>query len=203
MSVRPRLLVELGVRGGASTFVLERVARLVGARLVSVDMDDCSRVCSWNRWHFVQSDDIAFAKAFPDWCAARQIQPCIDFLFIDTSHLFEHTVQEIDAWFPFLSDHARVAFHDTNIQKVYLRRDGSRGAGWANQRGVIAALEKHFGVPFNEQAYFVEVMNGWLIRHDPVCCGFTVLTKFHPGADSSDTIRPRHAPGELSNVMPR
>src|SRR5258708_24796497 len=41
MEMEPQLIVELGVRTGESTFVFERVARLCGARLVSVDIDDC------------------------------------------------------------------------------------------------------------------------------------------------------------------
>jgi cephalosporin hydroxylase len=177
MTARPRLIVELGVRGGASTFVLERVARLSGAALVSVDIDDCSRASAWKQWLFVQSDDIPFAQAFPGWCADRGLRPRIDFLFVDTSHLFEHTVAEIDHWFPFLAEPATVAFHDTNIQPVYRRRDGSRGIGWHRQRGVMTAIERYFGTAFDERSNFVELQKGWLINHDPLCGGFTVLTR--------------------------
>lgn len=41
--LRPRLIVELGVRGGQSRAVLERAARISRSVLVSVDLDDCKR----------------------------------------------------------------------------------------------------------------------------------------------------------------
>jgi len=177
--VQPRLIVELGVRGGESTFVLERVARLCDAHLVSVDIAECLRRSPWDKWVFVKRDDIAFAAEFPGWCAARQMPAAIDFLFIDTSHLFDHTLREIQAWFPLLSARAKVAFHDTNQRRIYRRRDGSIGLGWPN-RGVIAALEKHFATTFHEQVDFVDVRDGWLIRHHAGCNGFTLLSRL-PG----------------------
>jgi len=108
--MRPRLIVELGVRKGQSTFVFERVARLFDAALVSVDIEDCMQASSYPHWHFVQSDDVAFARRFPAWCAEHDLPAQIDVLFIDTSHVYEHTVQEIDAWFPLLAKHALVFF---------------------------------------------------------------------------------------------
>ncbi len=177
MSARPGLIVELGVRGGSSTFVLERVARLSGSKMVSCDYDDCSKSCQWSAWIFVQGDDVAFGKSFPDWCAARGMSPAIDLLYIDTSHLYEHTVQEIEAWFPHLSDMAKVIFHDTNMGQIYPHRDGSYGWGWDNHRGVIASIEKKLGANFDEKKAFEEVVNGWLVKHDPVCNGMTVLTR--------------------------
>jgi hypothetical protein len=71
--LRPKLIVELGVRGGASTFVFERAAALCSATLVSVDIDDCSAVSHYARWHFVRGDDVAFAAHFQDFCRGRNI----------------------------------------------------------------------------------------------------------------------------------
>jgi hypothetical protein len=36
-------------------------------------------------------------------CRGRNIAASIDLLFIDTSHYYEHTVLEIQSWFPLLS----------------------------------------------------------------------------------------------------
>jgi hypothetical protein len=174
---QPKLIVELGVRGGDSTFVFERVARLCEASLVSVDIDDCSRVSAYERWHFVREDDITFAARFQTWCRDNSIEPSIDVLFIDTSHLYEHTQQEIAAWFPFLSDTARVFFHDTNLKLLLHRRDGTMTLGWDNQRGVIRALEEHLGVSLPEKRDFIDSRRGWLIRHYANCSGLTILTK--------------------------
>ncbi len=102
----------------------------------------------------------------------------IDVLFIDTSHLFEHTHSEITAWFPFLSSRAKVFFHDTNLKRVYFRKDGSMGIGWNNGRGVIRAVERYLNRTFNERANLVDFSPGWLVRHFPYCAGFTILEKF-------------------------
>ncbi len=98
-------------------------------------------------------------------------------LFIDTSHLYEHTKQEIASWFPFLATNARVFFHDTNLKQVYFRRDGTMGLGWENERGVIRAIEEHFGVSLPEKRDFVDAREGWLIRHYANSSGLTVLTR--------------------------
>ncbi len=177
LSVSPQLIVELGVRTGESTRVLAKVASLCASRLVSVDVDECSGVCDLPGWLFAQGDDIEFAKSFPAWTRERGLPDKIDFLFIDTSHLYEHTVAEIQHWFPYLSPRAKVAFHDTNQRRVYFRRDGSVGLGWNNARGVVAALEHHFNVRFAERHDFTEQLPGWLIQHQACCSGFTVLTR--------------------------
>ncbi len=176
----PDLIVELGVRGGESTFVFERVARLCDAKLISVDINDCSKASSYENWTFVKSDDVEFARAFPRWCEDRGIDPSIDILFIDTSHLFEHTLSEIEHWFPYLSKKAKVFFHDTNLRTIFFRKDGSMGLGWNNKRGVIRALECFFNRRFNERANFTDLVNGWLIRHYANCSGLTILEKLNP-----------------------
>lgn len=177
IAVRPELIVELGVRTGESTFVFERVARLCGSKLLSVDIQDCSTVSSYRDWIFEKSDDIDFAKRFQTWCVQHNIKAQIDVLFVDTSHLFEHTVEEIKHWFPFLSDISKVFFHDTNLKRANFRKDGSILVGRDNKRGVIGALEEFFGRSFNENEQFIDWGKGWAISHYPYCAGLTVLEK--------------------------
>lgn len=177
LSMSPRVIVELGVRGGESTFVMERVAALFSSKLVCVDIEDCDSSCAYEDSIFVKSDDIEFARRFESWCAENGIDPRIDVLMIDTSHLYEHTVQEIEHWFVFLADRAKVLFHDTNLCEVYRRRDGSLGMAWDNERGVIRALEDFFGTSFDEKEDFVDYRRGWLIKHHAVCSGLTILER--------------------------
>lgn len=177
LAVRPQLIVELGVRGGDSTFVLERVARLCGSRLVSVDKEDCSVISSWRKWLFVRSDDIAFAQRFLAYCDETHIPQKIDVLCIDTSHHLDHTAREIECWFPFLSDRAKVFFHDTNMKRIYARKDGSFGIGHTSTREVMLVLENFFRRKFNEDRDFTDYEPGWLITHHHLCSGFTILAK--------------------------
>lgn len=179
---KPRLIVELGVRSGESTFALERAARLCKSTLVSVDIEQTSYRSSFRDWFFVCKDDIAFAQEFPQWCAQRNLPSKVDLLFIDTSHLYEHTCKEIESWFPLLSPQAKVIFHDTNLKKYYKRKDGTIGFGWDNQRGVIRAIEDFLGKTYDEAREFADIRNGWLIRHVPHCNGLTILTSL--GLDS-------------------
>ncbi|HVY71449.1 MAG TPA: class I SAM-dependent methyltransferase [Verrucomicrobiae bacterium] len=181
LPLRPKLIVELGVRGGESTFVFERVARLCGSDLLSLDLDDCSAVINYDKWHFVRADDVEFAGRFAEWCRSRGIEPAIDVLFIDTSHIYEHTLAEIRAWFPLVGPRGKVFFHDTNQRHIYRRRDGSFGLAWTNDRGVIRALEDYFQHPFNEGVNFTDTRDGWLIEHHAYCSGMTMLTRVPTG----------------------
>ena len=174
---KPQLIVELGVRGGASTFAFGRAARHCGSTLISADLDDCSSILRDATWHFYRGDDIEFAELFPTFCKQRGVQPSIDLLFIDTSHYYEHTVQEIAAWFPFLSARAKVIFHDTNLRLIGPRKDGCFALAWDNQRGVIRAIEEFLGIHIDERREWTAFASGWLVRHWPNCNGLTILDR--------------------------
>jgi len=178
LNLPAKMIVELGVEDGESTFVLENVARLWNARLISVDIADCKKVSSYRKRLFIQMDDIAFAREFSHFCEVHNIEPGIDILFIDTSHLYNHTVQEIQSWFPFLSAHSKVIFHDTNMKEIFQRKDGSTGRGWNNERGVIRAIEEYFNRNFNEEVNFIEIIDGWFIRHYAHCNGLMILERY-------------------------
>src|SRR5262249_18450510 len=75
---RPKLIVELGTRGGESTRSLLAAAHISKATMLSVDIGDCGRVevPHRERWNFVRSDDVAFGKnGFAGWCTSRGLQP--------------------------------------------------------------------------------------------------------------------------------
>lgn len=174
---QPALVVELGTRVGFSTKILVKAAAKHQAHVVSVDIDDCSGVVDYDRWRFVQRDDVAFAREFVAWAGAAGLPTSIDVLFIDTSHHYAHTVEEIASWFPLLSLNATVLFHDTNMQRFYRRRDNTVGVGSRNQRAVIRAIEEHIGGAIDETQSFVGRIGAWDIEHEPRCSGFTVLRR--------------------------
>lgn len=161
----PKLIVELGVRGGDSTFALERAARSSDAYLLSVDIEDCPVQCSYAKRSFVQRDDVTFAGEFAGWCSSRNLAPAVDVLFIDTSHLYEHTREELRFWLPHLSAKGKLILHDANMKRFYCRANRSLGPGWDNARGVIRAIEEMVGAMFNEEQDFVTLAQGWIIRH--------------------------------------
>ena len=93
MEQRPRLIVELGVRGGESTLVFDHVARICHSKIVSVDLEDCTDITNFSNWTFVQKDDVQFGREFGEWCREHNTDSKIDLLFLDTSHFFEHTLK--------------------------------------------------------------------------------------------------------------
>lgn len=186
VGARPRLVVELGTRGGESTKTILAAASHSDAFVLSVDIDNCAGVAIpdalKSRWEFIQSDDVAFGRErFEGWCAAKGIEPVIDVLFVDTSHLYEHTVSEIAAWERFVPPGGIILFHDTNL-RPYGRTVGNRllNLGWDNERGVIRAIEEFLGQRYDENSFFVDTRNGWLVRHHPNDYGLTLLRRLDP-----------------------
>lgn len=177
LQFRPRLIVELGTRGGESTTALKQAARLCGGRMLSVDLDEAPALEREPFWEFVRSDDVEFAGRFPDWCRERGLDPVIHLLFIDTSHEYGHTAREMAAWFPFLAPQCRVIFHDTHLHFFYRRLDRTLGIGWENQRGVIRAIEEFFGTRYDESRAFLDFRKSWLVRHWPHSGGLTILDR--------------------------
>ncbi len=178
LQVQPNLIVELGVGPGQSTFVFERVAKLSGSSFVSVDVrSETSRATLWSGWFFVERDDVEFAGEFRQWAQGKGINPLIDVLFIDTSHTYDHTVKEIKAWFPMLSDKAKVFFHDTNARTIYWHRNRAVGLGYDIQRAVIRAIEESLNMRFNEGEDFEDIYQGWFVKHYAICNGLTILSR--------------------------
>ena len=79
------------------------------------------------------TDDIEFGRSgFTSWCQTNGFEPAIDLLFIDSSHEYEHTAQEIDTWFRFVADDGVVLFHDTNMRRHYRRLNNTYRTGCEN-----------------------------------------------------------------------
>jgi cephalosporin hydroxylase len=174
---KPKVIVELGVKSGESTFAFSRAAMVTDAKLISVDIRDHSDSCDWDKWIFVQMDDLKFAKQFKTWCKKRKIPSTIDVLFIDTAHTYEHTKKEIKAYFPLLSKQAKVFFHDSNLSGWYRRSNFTIDKAWDCKRQVIRAIEEYLGVDFKEKNDFVEYAKGWMIENIAYCNGLLILEK--------------------------
>ena len=188
IATQPRLIVELGTRGGLSTRAFLAAAEITGAQVLSVDIEDCSALeisdHFLTRWRFAKGDDVAYAgEPFERFCADLGLPaPAADIIFVDTSHLYEHTCQEIAAWLPRLAPGGAMMFHDTNMADWFVGLDGGVWRGWDNQRGVIRAIEERLGRSYDEQRFFVDIADGFLVRHWPWCNGLTVLRRLPGGA---------------------
>jgi len=100
-------IVELGTWYGNSTKAFLEVCKVLGAKLISIDVDcckevQCDEVKNDPNWTFHQMDDMEFNINFP-----------IDVLFIDTSHTYPHTLMELEKYTPWLVSKGVVLMHDT------------------------------------------------------------------------------------------
>ena len=175
LEFKPKNIVELGVCGGESSMIFNYINEEISSNIVGIDVNQCDYSFMKNGI-FYKANDIIFHEFYSSLYGKN-----IDVLFIDTSNYYEHTIQEIHYWFPLLSDKALVIFHDTNLNISYMRKNGTYGVGWDNQRGIIRAIEDFFGTQFNEKEEFHYSCKkdgvSWKVSHEPFCNGLTLLYK--------------------------
>lgn len=108
-----QVVIELGVRTGRSTTALLAGVERTGGLLWSCDVVNVVAgmagldgvVVEHPQWEFVHGDDLAVV--------ARAPRPA-DLVFIDTSHEYEHTRDELAAYAPLVRPGGCVVLHDTN-----------------------------------------------------------------------------------------
>jgi predicted O-methyltransferase YrrM len=159
----PKTLLELGTRGGESTRALIKVCDSLGITGRSVDL---SAAPAWlnelDNWSHFAADDIAFGNKLASekfWPTGEPFEG-IDFLFIDTSHEYQHTVQEISTYWPLVNKGGLVVFHDTHLtHKPTWRLSRKLNWGWNNERGVTRAIEEYLNVKIEESQYYVALQS--------------------------------------------
>lgn len=185
MLQNPKIIVEAGVRGGESTKPLHKAAQLCDACLIGLDNEPLWAQSSYNTMDnafCLEMNDLDFNNYYNNSSFKDQK---IDLIFIDTSHEYEHTLQEIKVFAPLLANDGTLAFHDSNVTPLahagYIRLNftGDRAAG--NPRGVPQAIKEYFGIEFNEYSYFngTFMKDGitWHMIHYPFCNGLTIIKK--------------------------
>lgn len=186
VSAQPRLIVELGTRGGVSTRALLAAAEVTGAHVVSVDRESCGSMDLSprfrSRWTFVEADDLSFSQLpFEALCVARGLPSQAEVILVDTSHVYEHTRAELECWVPRLAAPGVMLFHDTNMGRGWFRSlNGKSEPGGNGTRGVIRAIEEFLGRRYDETTYFSDATGRFVINHMPWSSGLLVLRKL-PG----------------------
>jgi len=169
--MKPSTIVECGISSGESSSIFSIINLELGSKVIGVDVEVCNVYSNIHNGTFIHMDDCLYADVYQ-----KQYGANIDVLFIDTSHLYDHTKKEIEKWFPLLSKRAFVMFHDTNLDGTgYNRSNGTKGTNWDNNRGVIRAIEEYFNKSFNEKTDFTGGctvgQDNWLYKHDSICNG--------------------------------
>lgn len=108
-------VAELGVRGGNSTCSLLSAVQLERGHLWSCDIEPPGRGGDWDfppewldvpEWTFIVGDSVSDA-------VLAQMPAKIDVLFADTSHTYEQTLAELEAYVPRVRPRGVVLQHDT------------------------------------------------------------------------------------------
>ena len=101
--VEAKIILELGTRFGNSTLAFLQAAQVLGAKVISIDIEDCSKAgFGYPNWEYHQMNDLDF-----------EINEDIDVLFIDTSHTFGQTLAELDKFAPKVKNGGVILLHDT------------------------------------------------------------------------------------------
>lgn len=184
--LNPSVIVEAGVRGDeGSNVALQAAAKPFKSYLIGVDVNDDSRVYqNIPNATFLQMDDRQFAHRFKTMNLPKD---SVDFVFIDTSHEYQHTVDEIEVFKSILSENGALGFHDSNVTPLqnfsaYARLNGTLQTGiWGNPRGVAPAIRLQLGVQFDETQYvnrtFTKDGYTWRFIHYPFCNGLTIAKR--------------------------
>lgn len=103
-------VVELGTRTGVSTSALLAGVEIRGGRVISVDINDCSRLFEGHpQWAFWQQSSI-------DATGAQDIDTYsgpFDLLLVDTEHNVEQVTAELTLWHAFMRPGGVICIHDT------------------------------------------------------------------------------------------
>lgn len=129
-----RQVIELGVRSGVSTVALLAGLEQTDGRLWSCDIaghtapPECE---ASGRWTFHHGDDRLeqTLAAAPGSC---------DLLFIDTSHEYAHTQQELWTWGMRVRQGGVVVMHDADLDGVSVP-----AVRWALERGATLTVHPH------------------------------------------------------------
>jgi predicted O-methyltransferase YrrM len=144
-------VIELGVRGGNSTAAFLAAVGDEG-HVWSVDIVDPQVPPEWydsGRWTFTLGDDLAVAGDAPAE---------VDVVFIDTSHHYNQTMAELNAYTLKLVAGGVVLLHDTELERPY-------GAIGGPPFPVRQAIEDWTAV------------TGWEFELRPGCNGLGVIHK--------------------------
>ena len=101
-------VIELGTRTGVSTIAFLYALEQTGGSLLSIDLDGRPLIGDWPHWDFVQGDDLD-----PQIFAQCDLT---DLVFIDTSHGYRHTLQELYLYSHLVRRPGLMVLHDTELE---------------------------------------------------------------------------------------
>lgn len=110
--LKARKILDLGVLHGLSTRAFLIGCIETDGHVWSVDLKECpiarQHIAAWgleDRWTFTVMDSLSYVKTWKEGL--------VDICLIDTSHTFEQTLAELEAYTPLVRSEGRIFIHDT------------------------------------------------------------------------------------------
>lgn len=181
----PETVLELGTRGGESTRVLVEYCERFGSQGFSIDLDSQPDWLTARKWTHFSGDDIQIGKTIvkdKKWPNGAEFVP-LDLIFLDSSHEYRHTLEELALYWPLIAKNGVLVLHDTNLtEKITRKLSGEVNIGWDNNTGVSRALQEYFGfeIDWSELTSFSGKNRNFDFRgvvHFPWNNGFTYIYK--------------------------
>ena len=116
---KAKVIVELGTQVGHSTRALLKAAVENGGHLTSVELNPNTLSLVGESMRFGGADT-SFWTAVPgdDLEVVKQWTIHMDLLFLDTSHTYENTLKELEAYSKFVVPRGIIVLHDTWIDRT-------------------------------------------------------------------------------------
>jgi cephalosporin hydroxylase len=166
LSLRPKNILEIGVRDGVTTLPLLMLAKRFNGHLYSVDIEKTLYECKPEHetsWTFVKSCSVDFLTKYIE---ENGTEKKFDFIYLDGWHSYEHVSEELALLDKLVSPSSIILVHDlmyANWQPHYhcdLTLDDGQWAHGGPYKAVCE-LNKQF----------------WEFSTIPACNGLTVLRK--------------------------
>ncbi|HEX9510829.1 MAG TPA: class I SAM-dependent methyltransferase [Puia sp.] len=159
-------IVQLGHYEGFSTLLFGFMQRRMGFKnsIFTIDIDNTvsERTQSWvNRaglQDYVKVVVSNSSEAFLPAAAREYFKDEINMIFIDSSHQYDHTIEELDLWHNSLKDQGLIVLHD--VSKFASQYDSTKSGGvnraiteWSQSRKVpvflmnekVGSINKNYG----------------------------------------------------------
>ena len=174
MSMKPSVIIELGVRTARSTFPFLFAANLIDADVVSVDLNpinpDFDFPEDWKSgWSFHEKDAIKFLEEdLPGIMESDKVSMSgkSKIFYIDDWHSYEHVAKEINLISEFATSSDLIVLHDLmyyNSQPNYRSETNPKDPQWGNGGPYKAICELD--------------LKDWEFSTIPRCNGLTILRK--------------------------
>jgi hypothetical protein len=187
----PKVIVEDGVADGHSSRIFNRVAHLLDAQLLGVEVNKDHEAIykPLSNGLFLHMKDLNFA----DYYAKSFFKNLpIKIIFIGITYSYQHSMQALSHFVPLLANGGIIILRDTN--PIPLTVKGKPGWWRLNNTygqmpkgskimcdGLAKALSNFFDIDFNVDKYqsifFRQGDTNWHLVHYPFCNGLTVLKK--------------------------